>query len=154
MRRRNSNPFILVIGILAVLWSLFIVSKLMWSSPVDEAWDVVDEFYAYEQEGEFSSSWKLFHSKMKERFSKGYYIQDRAHVFMNHFGVETFTYTLSEAEEIANWKLSKDAAAFPKAFVVTVEQTFKGKYGNFVITQEVFVVKEKEEWKVLWDYNQ
>jgi hypothetical protein len=152
-RRRNQTPLIIVVGILLVVALMLTFGNPKWATSAEQAWDVVDEFYSHEQEGEFSASWNLFHSNMKERFSKGFYIQDRAHVFMNHFGVESFTYTLSEVEEIENWKLSKDAAVFPKAYMVTVEQTYKGKYGNFVITQEVFVVKEKEEWKVLWDYK-
>jgi hypothetical protein len=152
-RRRNQSPLILVVAILALVVIMIALQKPKWASSAEQAREVVDEFYAYEQEGEFSSSWKLFHSKMKEKFSKGFYIQDRAHVFMNHFGVETFTYNLGDVDEIENWKLSKDTATFPKAYRIAVEQVYKGKYGNFVIIQEVFVVKEKDDWKVLWDYK-
>ncbi len=115
---------------------------------------VVEEFYRFEQEGEFSASWQLFHSTMKERFPKGFYIQDRAHVFMNHFGVESFEFSMSEPEQIKQWKMSKTGPALKNVYKILVTQTYKGKYGNFDLEQEVYVVKEKEKWKVVWDYNQ
>lgn len=91
---------------------------------------------------------------MQERFSKGNYIQDRAHVFMNHFGVTTFDYELGDVKKIKNWKVTKSSPPFKKAYQVNVIQTFKGKYGNFDIHQPVYVVEEKKKWKILWDYNQ
>lgn len=111
------------------------------------------QFYRYEQEGDFANSWDLFHPVMKKKFAKGHYIQDRAHVFMNHFGVETFSYTLDEAEKLEKWKISKDSPAMRNVYKVLITQTYKGKYGNFDLKQEVFVVKEKDEWKIMWDYN-
>ena len=58
--------------------------KFLFSSSDKQAQEIAEEFYSYyEQEGEFSSSWELFHSSMKQKFTKGHYIQDRAHVFMN-----------------------------------------------------------------------
>ncbi len=90
---------------------------------------------------------------MKEKFSKGHYIQDRAHVFMNHFDVTTFSFTLDKPEKIKNWQMNKDSSKLEEVYQVNVIQTFKGKYGNFDISQEVYVAQEDEEWKVLWDYN-
>ncbi|SDN95375.1 hypothetical protein [Bacillus sp. OK048] len=132
---------------------LFLIRSAMFS-PDKQAVAVVEEFYRFEQEGEFSASWQLFHSNMKERFSKGSYIQDRAHVFMNHFGVDTFEFSMSEPEQVKQWKMSKTAPAMKNVYKILVTQTYKGKYGNFDLEQEVFVVKEKEKWRVVWDYNQ
>ncbi|MDQ1144244.1 hypothetical protein QE429_001071 [Bacillus sp. SORGH_AS 510] len=115
---------------------------------------MVEEFYSYEQEGDFANSWALFHSSMKKKFSKGNYIQDRAHVFMNHFGVETFSYTMGELEELKDWKMSKTGPSLKNVYKVPITQTYKGKYGNFDLKQEVFVVEEKGKWTILWDYNQ
>jgi hypothetical protein len=50
------------------------------------------EFYEYEQLEDYSRSWELFHSSMKERFPKGDYIQDCVHVFIGHFGADTFEF--------------------------------------------------------------
>lgn len=89
----------IMFGLVLAAMTLF-AFKFLFSSSEKQAKEVAEEFYSYEQEGEFSSSWELFHSSMKKKFTKGHYIQDRAHVFMNHFGVDTFTYTLSKPEKL------------------------------------------------------
>ena len=156
MSRRSMPVTGLVMGMVLLIFivTVFMLITGAWLSPDKEAVAVVKEFYQYEQEGEFASSWELFHSTMKEKFSKGSYIQDRAHVFMNHFGVETFDFTISEPEKIDQWKMSKTGPAMKNVYQITVTQTYKGKYGNFNLQQEVIVVKEKDEWKIVWDYNQ
>ncbi|WP_164667918.1 hypothetical protein [Virgibacillus doumboii] len=122
-------------------------------SPEEQAVETVDIFYKFEQDGDFSDSWSMFHPFMKEKFDKGHYIQDRAHVFMNHFGVTSFTYTVGESTKIQNWKMEKGAETIGVVYKVSVSQVFKGKYGNFTLTQDVFVTKVDEEWKVLWNYK-
>lgn len=156
MARRSALPKGLFIGIflIAVFLVAFLFIKGSFFSPSKKAEEVVEEFYRYEQEGDFSSSWALFHLAMKERFSKGHYIQDRAHVFMNHFGVETFTYTLSKPEKVDNWKMSKKGPDMKNVYKFLVTQTYKGKYGNFDLKQEVIAVEEKGKWKIAWDYKQ
>jgi hypothetical protein len=146
----------MIIGIVLIVSSLtiFLVMKFAFFSPSNQAKEMVDEFYRYEADGDFANSWNLFHSAMKEKFTKGNYIQDRAHVFMNHFGVETFTYTIGKPEEVKKWKMSKTGPLLKNVYKVPVTQTYKGKYGNFDLKQEVFVVKEKGEWRIMWDYNQ
>lgn len=142
---------IIMAGCLVIL-GIFLI-KLLFSSSADKAAAVVQEFYEYEQAGNFSASWELFHPQMKERFSKGHYIQDRAHVFMNHFGVETFQLEIGSAEKVNNWKMTKDSAVFKKAYKVPITQAFKGKYGDFSIHQDVYTVKEDGEWTIMWDYK-
>jgi hypothetical protein len=157
MSRKSMPVTGLVMGMLLLVCivTVFMLIKGAWLSPDKEAVAVVEEFYQYEQEAEFASSWELFHSTMKKKFSsKGSYIQDRAHVFMNHFGVETFDFTVSEPEKIDQWKMSKTDPAMKNVYKILVTQTYKGKYGNFNLEQEVIAVKEKDEWKIVWDYNQ
>jgi hypothetical protein len=156
MARRSTLPKGLFIGIGLFVFLLvgFLFIKGSFFSESKQAEETVEKFYRYEQEGDFSSSWGLFHTAMKERFSKGNYIQDRAHVFMNHFGVETFTYTLGKHEEVDTWKMSKTGPALKNVYKFLVTQTYKGKYGNFDLKQEVFAIEEKGEWKIAWDYNQ
>ena len=156
MSRKSSKLKGLVMGVALLLCMviIFMLLKGAMMTPEKQAASVIEEFYMYEQEGEFSSSWNLFHPTMKERFGKGAYIQDRAHVFMNHFGVETFAFSMGEPEHIKEWKMSKTGPAMKSVYKIIVTQTYKGKYGNFDLEQEVFAVKEKEEWKIVWDYNQ
>lgn len=144
------RALLLILLFILLIWGIL----QLFSSSSHEAKLVVQEFYDYEKDGDFSDSWSLFHPLMQERFSKGNYIQDRAHVFMNHFGVTTFAYELGDVKKIKNWKVTKSSPPFKKAYQVNVIQTFKGKYGNFDIHQPVYVVEEKKKWKILWDYNQ
>lgn len=157
MYRKKSvqmKRLVIGIGLLVGIVIIFLLVRGSMGSPDGEAVAVVEEFYRYEQEGEFSSSWSLFHSTMKERFTKGFYIQDRAHVFMNHFGVETFDFKMSEPEHMEDWKMTEDSPTMKNVYKILVTQTYKGKYGNFDLQQEVFAVQEKEKWKIVWDYNQ
>ncbi|OLS33964.1 hypothetical protein [Bacillus sp. MRMR6] len=156
MSRRYRPPKGIIIGSLLVFSVITVFLLVRWSlfSPGKQVKEVVEEFYSYEQAGDFAQSWGLFHSKMKEKFSKGPYIQDRAHVFMNHFGVETFDFELGEPEELKKWNLSKEGPEMKEVFKIPVTQIYKGKYGNFTLHQEVFVIKEKDQWKIAWDYNQ
>lgn len=149
-----SKGFIIGVLLFVVIVVMFLTIRGSFFSPSDQAEAVVEEFYQYEQAGEFANSWSLFHSAMKERFSKGHYIQDRAHVFMNHFGVETFSYTLGKPEKLKTWKMFETGPAIKNVYLVPVTQIYKGKYGNFNLEQEVFAVEEKDKWKILWDYNQ
>jgi hypothetical protein len=115
--------------------------------------EAVQRFYAYEQQGAFAESWELFHGQMKNKFAKGPYIQDRAHVFMNHFGVETFTFSIGEADKLDSWTMEKGAKPLKEVYKMTVTQTYKSKYGNFDLRQDVFAAKEKDEWKIMWNYQ-
>lgn len=145
---------ITVVLLLAAILTVVLLIKGIFFSQGKQAKGVVDEFYHYEQAGDYPNSWTLFHSSMKEKFSKSSYIQARPHVFINDFGVETFTYTLGKPEKLGHWKMSKTGPTIKDVYKFPVTQTFKGKFGNFELTQAVFVAKEKEQWKILWDYNQ
>ena len=151
-KRRNKSR--LLVSLLLAAAGAGLLFGTFHSSSGQEAKEAVNAFYQFEQAGDFSKSWELFHSDMKKQFPKGSYIQDRSHVFMNHFGVETFAYTLNKAEEIKSWRMSKESAAYSSVYKVTVVQTYNGKYGRFHIHQDVFAVKEQKEWKLLWDYNE
>ncbi|MDG5786710.1 hypothetical protein QA612_04340 [Evansella sp. AB-P1] len=153
MYRRSAPiaPFIIISG--TVIISIFLVVFFMFLSPSQQAKNVVDAFYSYEQESRFSSSWDLFHPLMKEKFSRNNYMQDRNHVFMNHFGVDTFSYTLSRPKKKTNWRMSEDAEVIDTVYKVTVTKKYKGKYGNFQIIQDTYAAKEENDWKVMWNYN-
>jgi hypothetical protein len=133
--------------------ALLFIGNLYLSSPKHQARKVASSFYTYEQRGDYASSWSLFHSSMKDKFQQGPYIQDRDHVFMEHFGVETFSFKLSKATKVENWKFTNGAPSLDLVYKMTVTQTFESKYGNFAIYQNVFAVQENGLWKIIWDYN-
>ncbi|SEM66266.1 hypothetical protein SAMN05192533_104269 [Mesobacillus persicus] len=154
MRRRRVPPFLFpLIIIFVICLLLFGLGSWLFSSERD-AQAVVEDFYTYEAAGEFSNSWVLLHPFMQERFSKTAYIQDRTHVFIGHFGAETFTYTIGEGEKVEGWKMEKDRSPFDKTYKYLVTQHYKGKYGKFNFQQEVYVTKHKDNWKIVWDYNE
>lgn len=117
-----------------------------------EAKIVIDRFYYFEQNGNFSNSWAMFHPYMKEKFSKAHYLQDRVHVFFNHFGVDTFEYHVGELKEINGWIFEEGFDPID-VYSAPVTKTFKSKYGNFTITQNVYAAKVQGEWTILWDYK-
>ncbi|SFB33096.1 hypothetical protein SAMN04488072_11651 [Lentibacillus halodurans] len=126
---------------------------LFYKSSEKQAIEAVETFYTHEQNADFSDSWEMFHPFMKEKFDKAHYLQDRAHVFMNHFGVTTFSFSVEEANEIKDWKPEVDAATIDVVYKVIVEQYYQGKYGNFTLVQNVFATEIDGEWKILWDYT-
>jgi hypothetical protein len=143
-------PLILIILAFIIGITVFIMVQ---NSPEHQAMETVDSFYAYEQDGDFSDSWALFHSQMKNKFGKAQYIQDRAHIFMNHFGVETFTYDISDAEELSEWQMSGETEVLSVVYRVSVNQIYNGTFGKFHLVQDVFVTEEEGKWRILWDYN-
>ncbi|RXT02869.1 hypothetical protein [Ammoniphilus sp. CFH 90114] len=116
---------------------------------------VVEQFYQYEQTGDFGSSWELFHPLMKEKFSKESYIQQRAHVFMQHFDVTTFDYQLGDPVLVQEWKMGTASPALPQVYKVPVTLFYpSGIFGDFSIQQDVFLALEETEYRILWPYSQ
>lgn len=152
-KKAFGKGIIIFLAIIMIVITITIY-MLISNSPEREAEEAIDAFYAFEQEGSFADSWEMFHPLMKERFEKVDYLQDRPHVFMNDFGVTTFDYTVEDAQEITDWQISEEAEPIDVVYGATVTQMFQGKYGNFMIVQEVFAVEIDDEWKLMWDYNE
>ncbi|MGG3571950.1 hypothetical protein ABES25_18955 [Bacillus gobiensis] len=152
MRRRKVTAakmifFFAAVAILCVLaaWFVHSISK-------SEQEQVIDKFYKSEQEGDFGSSWNLFHSSMKDRFSKNAYVTERSHIYMGHFGVQTFDYEIGNMKKIDDWQ-NPGTSQKETVYQTEVKLLFKSKFGTFSILQKVYVVKEKEKWVVLWEYE-
>ncbi|MEC5423066.1 hypothetical protein QGM71_06075 [Virgibacillus sp. C22-A2] len=143
----------LLLGVTLAIIAAIILYLLDHTSPERKAREAVERFYAFEKNGAFSESWAMFHPFMQKKFSKVNYLQDRVHVFMNHFEVTSFSYTTGEAVEIKNWRMEENLEPIDVAYKVPVSQVFKGKFGNFTIVQDVYVTMLEDEWKVLWDYG-
>ncbi|WP_373893502.1 hypothetical protein ACUL41_05040 [Virgibacillus natechei] len=141
----------LLVMIIAIIVTVYILRT---TSPERQAETAVEAFYTFEQEGAFSDSWEMFHPLMQEKFSKAHYLENRPHVFMNHFDVTTFTYSISDAQKVNNWKMEADAEPIDVVYHVQVSQHFNSKYGNLTIVQDVYVVMWEEEWRVMWDYGE
>jgi len=144
---RTGVAILTAVALLAVVLSLFL------SDERQEAKQVVEAFYRYEQAGDFGSSWELFHPLMKKKFRKDVYIQRRAHVFMQDFDVETFEYRLSEAEHLDSWSMSDEHQPFQDVYRVRVIQTFQSVFGVFELHQDVFVAKAQGKWSILFPYD-
>lgn len=142
---------VIVVGVIALLF--FSLQGMLQSSDEKEAVNVVKEFYTYEQEGDFGSSWELFHSQMKEKYKKPDYVQARAHVFMQHFGTNTFKFKLSEPESNYDVQLIEGKEILGQVYVITVTQTYYSSFGNFQIVQPVYAAEESGDWKVLWTFQ-
>ncbi|WP_204412933.1 hypothetical protein [Bacillus tianshenii] len=154
MRRRQRQRQVLV-GIVGVFLLIIIVLifKLIFSIGNNTAEGTVHQFYEYEQEGDFGRSWELLHPVMQEKFGRSAYFQDKAHVFIGHFGAETFSYEVSDVKKLKDWRMEKEGEIFETVYEYEVELNYRGKYGHFLYIQYVYVVKEEKEWRILWDYK-
>ncbi|MFS0674033.1 hypothetical protein [Ornithinibacillus sp. 179-J 7C1 HS] len=152
---RNKQKNVLKILIVVVMIGLIggFVYVFIFNTPSNQAQQAVEEFYKYEQEGAFAESWDMFHPYMKERFEKGKYLEDRPHVFLNHFGVNTFTFTIDDTKQVRDWQMEEDAEPIDEVYKITVTQYFQGIYGNFEIVQDVYATLQDDEWTILWDYK-
>lgn len=154
MYKRNRGGFLPFLFILLILVGGYFLIRYGLFSPSRQAVRVVEEFYEYEQTGDYSKSWELLHPFMKEKFPKVGYIQDRVHVFMGHFGADTFEFEINEKNKLSNWKMTNESKSLNTVYEVKVTQSYKGKYGTFEFIQYVYVAEEKGDWVILWDFNQ
>ncbi|WP_191560027.1 hypothetical protein [Metabacillus idriensis] len=140
-------PILLIISAILLLMGLF---NLFTPSSPKKA---VQSFYTSEQAGNFGGAWELFHPLMKERFEKNAYVTERSHIYMSHYGVTTFSFEILKEKKVRRWRMAKGAPVFNEARLIKVRQTFKSKFGNFEVMQDVYVVKEKGDWKIVWEYE-
>ncbi|MDQ0722175.1 hypothetical protein ABGV43_27550 [Paenibacillus amylolyticus] len=157
LRRRNRNALLKKIGFITIivllLWLIArTIPYLFQADTTDEAAAVAEEFYKYEQTGDFGSSWELFHPLMKERFPKSAYVQNRAHIFMQHFGVETFELEMEKPEREFDVTVIDGVKPFSEAYRIRVTQKYSGTFGQFDIVQTCYLVEDGDEWTLLWYY--
>jgi len=152
VRKRNSKiPFVLV-GIFILIGLIF--TTLFLRGNAETPMMLVERFYSFEQQGDFGSSWDLFHEEMKGKFSKNAYVTERSHIYMSHFGVTTYSFEIVAEENVKEWSMSKGGPTFTDVTKVTVELLFHSKFGVFMITQDVFVVEEGGKLKLLWEFKE
>ncbi len=148
-RQLKQASVVLVGGIIAFFLLILLIRQLQ-----DVPEEFVEQFYKYESEAVFSKSWEMLHSEMKTKFpSKASYVQDRSHVFLQHMGVATFSYSIGKAEKKKEWQMAKDSEVFVEVYEVPVTLHFNSKYGRFQLEQNCYVLEEEGEWYMLWDYQ-
>ncbi|RLQ96867.1 hypothetical protein [Falsibacillus albus] len=152
MRRRTNWPLYGLIGLLVAVAVLIAGIVHYFTSGKHSAEKVVDSFYHYEQKGDFGSSWKLFDSYMKEKMPKEQYVQLRPHVFMQDFQAKSFKYTIGHFKKLDEWNTLSDGRHFTNLYETTVTQTYETSFGEITIEQKCYTVKEKGEWRMVWDY--
>ncbi len=151
MRRKSSFPLLLVgFGVLMIMVFLFIRVGEKHSNNPEQ---VIEDFYDYEKEGDFGSSWELFHSEMKKKFNKSSYIQTKNHVFMGHMGVDTFDVEIEGITDKKEFKFSKDGPTFKNVKKGEVLMKYDSQFGKLIINQTCYAVQEEGKWKILWDYH-
>lgn len=157
-RRKRRLPLGGLLAAVVIAWLLWLlvrsVAGLLGGTDSGGARETVLEFYTMEREGNFGGSWELFHSQMKEHFTKDSYIQKRAHVFMQDFGVETFGIRLGELKAVGSWRMEPEQTPLEGVFAVPVIMEYNSSFGVFEVEQEVYVAQEAGEWKVLWSYQE
>lgn len=149
MRRRRIHPLAAAAGIMLLGFLIWLVSSS--DSGAEEA---VDSFYQYESQADFGMSWDLLHSEMKARFPvRADYVQNKSHVFLQHMDVETFSYQVGSAEKHREWRMEDGGKVHKAVYEVPVTLSFDSRFGRLEMEQSCFAVKEKGEWKLLWDYE-
>jgi hypothetical protein len=152
MRRRKNPVPLLLIGIAGVVLIILFVSVLG-NGGGESPEQVIEEFYEYEQNGDFGNSWEMFHSEMKKKFGKSSYIQTKNHVFFGHMGVDTFEVKVGEIEKIKKFSFSKDGPTFKNVRSAKVDLLFDSQFGVLTFSQVCYVAQEKGEWKILWNFD-
>lgn len=153
LRVQKVKVVLIIVSIFILLTLVVLIINFFRTPSSEQALNAVFTFYKYEQEGNFAASWEMFHPYMQERFSRGNYIENRSHVFMNHFGVETFTFDVGKVEKNAKWVMEEGIDPIANVYAVPIHQHFSGTYGKFTVTQIVYATEVDDEWKLLWDYS-
>ncbi|MFC4401832.1 hypothetical protein [Gracilibacillus xinjiangensis] len=146
---KNVLFILILVGVLVLIY-LFISSLF---NPERKAEQALELFYSYEQTGDFSNSWELFHSFMKEKFEKNNYIQERDNMFRENFGVNSFDYSYTKIDKLPKWRMSEELPEIVDVYHYTVTQSFTSKYGRLEIRQPVYVTLEGDQWVILWYYD-
>ncbi len=150
-KREGGGKIILILFVMLLLGGA--ITFWVLQQPKSRAAATVKEFYLFEQSGDFKKSWALFHSEMKNRFSDEQYSQLRSQLITQDIGATSFTYKIGKVKTKKNWRSGVSGVIMKKVYMVKVTQKFHNQFGNFDLVQEVFVVKESGEYRVLWDYK-
>lgn len=156
VRRRKGRwsitPPQLIIILMVTLSFVLFYYNVLWSTDGYQARKSVVQFYEFEQNGNYGSAWELFHSNMHEKFSKEVYIQKRAEVFMQQLGASTFEFEVNKSKNVGTWGMSAASPALSNVQRVHVTQHMLTVFGELELDQEIFVVEENDEWRLLFSY--
>lgn len=157
VRRRRSKlrrSIIPVAGILVLVLVVVLLMIQLWgASDARKAKAVVSQFYAHEHNGEYGSSWELFHPRMKQLYPKEAYIQARTQV-MQQLGAHNITFEISDGKRQATWRMTEETDPVSNAYRMEVTQQMNTVFGRLEIRQEVFAAKESGQWTLLWPFGE
>lgn len=150
--RKKQWPLVLFGSLLAaaVTFGLIFLFSAIFGPGKPE--DAVQQFYEYEQQGNYDKAWELFHPEMQSRFNKEDYGKAREEVY-NVYNASSFKFELADPEKEKNWSMTEKGKTFSEAYRIEATQQFKSKWGRFSVVQDVYAVKENDEWKILWEYE-
>lgn len=140
-------------GICLIIIFLSILIINIFFSQENAAEKAIHEFYRLEEAGDFGQSWEMFHPVMQAKIPKKDYVQDRPHVFLNHFGIDSFRTTFGKVKKLNNWKVEKESKTLNDVFMIPITMHIMGKYGTLDIQQDVYTVKVEDDWRIMWDYE-
>lgn len=150
-RKQNKFPkFLIFLVLLGILGFGGYYGWTHWSRI--EAIQTVKDFYNDEQGGDYGSAWDLLHDDMKKKFTQADYIKKRTALFIDDFGVKTFSFKIDEVDHLDQWRMTADDSYIKDVYRVTVIQSFVGVFGRVKIYQNVYVTEDKGSWKILWKY--
>ena len=79
---------------------------------------------------------------MKKKFpNQADYVQNRAHVFLQHMEVTTFTYEVGKASKKKNWQMNDGSQKFKEVYEVPVTLTFESRFGLFKLQQKNYHIQ-------------
>lgn len=151
IKRKQNWPlkFLLFFALLIVIGFSGYYGWTHWSR--NEAIQTVKDFYLAEQGGDYGSAWAMLHSDMKKKFTQSDYIQKRT-ALLDAFGAKTFSFKIDDVDHLKQWRMTGDSSYLKDVYRITVIQSFTGVFGKTQIYKDVYVTKDKNEWKILWQY--
>ncbi|MGG1685703.1 hypothetical protein [Pseudalkalibacillus sp. NRS-1564] len=152
-RRKRGGSGKVIFSLIVLLLLGGSIAIWIWQQPKSQAVATVKEFYLYEQSGDFKKAWNLFHPEMQNRFSDEQYSQLRSQLITQDIGATSFTFDIGKVKIKKNWRSGVNGVIMKKVYTMKVTLQFHDQFGNFDLVQEVFVIKEEGEYKVLWDYK-
>ena len=111
----------------------------------------VEQFLTLEQQGDYGSAWEKLHPEIQQVWPKETYIQQRAKVFMDALGAQTFTFETGQVQTLENWISPLSGTTYADVHLVPTKLTFTSPFGTMSLLQNYYVVLENGQSYILWD---
>lgn len=149
--RRPAVPIVIVVLLVSAL--VLLLACLWGVSDARKAKAMVVKFYAHEQNGEFGSSWELFHPQMKALYPKEAYIEARTRL-MQQLGARPAGVEIGDGKKQGSWRMAEEADPVADVYRIEVAQRMDTVFGRLEIRQAVFAAKADGQWTLLWPFGE